>query len=148
MRKTSDSFSFEVPDTWTVFKEANRFVAQGAGAEELIVSSSVITGPPTATSDATGLTERLFANAKRAAEETAADSGLRITKEFGSAPDAGGWFPCWTIYCETIAQDLFFGQAIVRGEHAVLLVTYEAPYSPHRGDELEAFLATFGPPES
>ena len=144
MRKTSDSFSFEVPDTWTVFKEGNRLVAQGAGAEELIVSSSIITGPSTTT----GLVERLFANAKHAAEETAADSGLRITKEFGRAPDAGGSFPCWTIYCETIAQDLFFGQAIVRGEHAVLLVTYEAPYSPHRGDELEAFLATFGPPES
>ena len=33
---------------------------------------------------------------------------------------------------ETHLKDAFFGEAVIRGGRAVMLVTFEAPYSPIR----------------
>jgi hypothetical protein len=146
MRKTTDSFSFELPSDWVSFREGTRLVAQGAAGEELMLSSWFAGAPPTASNEEVErLVNMLLDNATRAAQESAEHPDLQITKPFSRDVDAGGFFPCWTILSETRVRDTFFGQAIIRGQRAVMLATFEAPLSPTRATELQAFLETFAP---
>src|SRR5438552_14062244 len=112
MRKTTDTFSFDLPDDWQTFRDGIRLVAQGAKGEELILSSwyvKVSDGASAAAADV--VVDRLFANAQQSAQKTAADPELKITRPFTKDVDAGGHFPCWTVLAETIAGDVFFGEA-------------------------------------
>ena len=147
MRNTTDTFSFDIPDSWEVFMEDRRFVAQGPEGEELILSSWAPMPRPGSTG--AGLDQvlaQLVANAKSAAERTAADPDLTITKPLGPDEPAGGIFPCWTLLSE--APDESFCQAVIQGPSAVMLATYEAPLSPHRVDEFKVFLRSFETAES
>lgn len=148
MRTTTNSFSFEFPENWRRFKDGVRLVAQGPQGEELILSSWLVKGPDGAgPAEGDRLVEGLFRNARRSAEKTAADPELKITQPFARDLDAGGVFPCWTLLSETVVQDIFFGEAVIRGRRAVMLVTFEAPYSTTRPQELAAFLRTFSSAE-
>jgi hypothetical protein len=148
MRKTTDSFAFDIPEAWRVFPDGTRLVAHGPTGEELILSSTCVRAPETAAADEIArFLEKLFQTAKDVAQETASDPDLRITKRFDRDQDAGGWFPCWTLLSETAARDIFFAQAVLHGQRAVMLITFEAPNAKTRASEFANFLESFGPAE-
>lgn len=139
----TDTFSFDIPDGWQTFTEGSRLIAQGSEGEELILSSFAVRASATAApAELDNVMEELIVNAKAAAEKAASHPDLVITKPLDRDVDAGGAFPCWTLHSESRAQDVFFAQAVIRGARAVMLLTFEAPYSARRASQFAAFLST------
>ena len=132
LRKSTDTFSFEIPDGWRAFAESGRLTANGPGGEVLILSSWA------APAD---LLDAVEQNAKRAATSAASDPALTITKALAEGKPAGGIHRCWTVLAEDGA--VFFGQAIIRGRSAVMLATYEAPLSQKAAESFSEFLDSF-----
>ena len=146
MRKTTDSFSFDIPEGWITFQDRACLVAQGPDGEELILSSWCVEAPPTASRDEIDmLVTTLLDNATKSAQHTVAEADLHVTKPLARYIDAGGWFPCWTLLARTTIDHIFFGQAVIRGRRAVMLVTLEAPCTTRSESHLQAFLDTFAP---
>lgn len=93
VRKTTDSFSFDLPEGWASFQDGSRLVAQGPGGEELILSSRFVKAPPTASNEEVArLVAVLLDNATRAAQETVAQPDIEVTSALARRLDAGGWF--------------------------------------------------------
>jgi hypothetical protein len=143
IRKTTNSFSFEIPDAWQTFTDAGQFVAQGPEGEEIIISSWAISGP--AGSERDGLAERLLISAQRSMESAASHPALRITKPFGSDHDIATAFPCRTLLAQTLAQDVLLAQATLRSPNGVMLVTFESPNSQEHLRRFRDFIAGIGP---
>jgi hypothetical protein len=145
LRKSTDAFSFEVPDGWETFTESRRLIANGPGGEVVILSSWVVVPDPgTQVINLEAALDELEKNARRSAVKAASDPALTITKPLGEDIPAGGIYPCWTL----LANDgqVFLGEAIVRGLSAVMLATYEVPLTENSARAFSAFLRTFGFP--
>ena len=120
----SSNIYLQFPLEWHHFSKKSRHVFQSPNREEVIVSAYQIEGVGSNLQRGVVL-DQLFQNAAEAAKKAAAHPELRITKEF--AEDSGCAFPCWTIIARTFAEDIFFGQAVLRHTEGSLLLTYEAP---------------------
>lgn len=144
MRKSTNTFSFEVPDDWETFADGRQLVAHGPRGEEIILSSWAVTGPEGVERDR--FVEEILNAACRSMESAADNPELQVSKPFARDADAGGMFPCWTLIAETRQQDVLFAQAAIRGSAAVILATFESPYGDEHLRRFSEFLASFGPP--
>lgn len=147
MRKTTDTFSFAIPESWKTFVESGRFVAEGSNGQHIVLSSwtpQLRAGSRPEPSVFETLLDALVENAKQAAMHAADDPALSVTKPMSAAAPAGGVFNCWTLLADD--GEVFFGAAVVRGPSAVMLVTYELPLSSESIAQFEEFLSSFGPP--
>lgn len=145
MRKTTNTFSFEVPDDWETFPDGCQLVAHGPQGEEVILSSWAVIFPEGAAHDR--FVEGMLNAARRSMESAAANPELQVSKPLERDTDAGGGFPCWTLIAETRRKDVLFAQAAIRGSGAVILATFESPYSEEYLRRFREFLAGFGPPQ-
>lgn len=127
MLRETDTFRFEVPDGWTDFRDGARFVCQGPGGEELILSSWIVTGGQPSLAKETAV-DRLQANAEHAAMDAAQHPDLVVRSPLTKLPRTNP--DCWVLHAETVDGTILFLEAVVRGDNAVLLATYEAPRSP------------------
>jgi hypothetical protein len=117
---------FDLPDSWDRFTEGSRCVFHTPRREEIIVSASRLDGDGPDAERADGL-NRLFANGIEAARRGSAAPDLRVTKPLAEEPNVSK-LRCATVLAQTIAQDVFFGQAVIQHPRGVVFLTYEAPF--------------------
>ena len=140
MKKTGFAFEFEPPGGWREFKDGARYVFQGPGSEELIVSGYVVEGA----SEGAALDDvrrRLFDGAVRSVEDAASHPELEVPAPLYLDESIENC-PCWRLSSKTLDGETLFEQAILVGESAILLVTFESPNDGEAEASYGRFLRT------
>jgi hypothetical protein len=140
MKKVGFAFEFEPPGRWVEFRDGARFVFQGPGGEELIVSGYVIEGSG-AGPDLAGVRRRLFEGAVSSAEDAASHPELEVTAPLNHDERITNC-ECWRLSARTLDRETLFEEAIFVGERAVLLVTFESPNNEEAEAGYTRFLRT------
>jgi hypothetical protein len=144
MRRSSDSFSFELPDHWAEVEGGGRLCFQGPRGEALIISSTRVQGD----AGSAGLIDKQraivgqsFDNALRAMQSAAADPALVIERNLARDDRVTG-VECWTLLAHASDEPAAFLQAACRGENSVLFLTLEGPDDDVTRSEFAAILAS------
>jgi len=137
--KRGFSFEFEPPSGWTEFEEGGRLVFHGPIGEELILSGWNVAGSATA-QDISRTRERLVANAIASMERALETPDVEVAVPLHQGRTCGG-LRRWTVQARTKDDRSQFFQSAIEGEQGVLLVTLEAPPSPHLSALFETFVS-------
>ena len=143
MWKETDSFLFEIPDSWRTFADGRRLVCQGPSREELILASNRVDGPDRPRRSE--FVDHLVVNALSAMENTVAEERLVVIEPARRDSDVTA-FPCWTMVAETKDRATLFAQAAIQGPGTVMFATFEAPNTPEALAAFRSFLSSVSPP--
>ena len=137
MFETGFSFEFEPPLGWREFEKSGRLVFHGPAEEELILSGWTLTGSGTA-EDTSRVRSQLVANAIASMEHALELPDVEVTIPLHEERTNAG-LRRWTVEAVTEDSRTQFFQSAIEGEHGVLLVTLEAPASPHLSAMFNSF---------
>jgi len=126
MQLADSGVALDFPPEWKRFSERGRLIFQSPQREEIVVSVSRLISTKEGEAVAPVLA-RMVENGLDAARKAAASPDLRITKALSE--EAHSKMRCWTMFSETHARDIFFGQAVLAHSRGVVLLTYEAPFT-------------------
>jgi len=138
--KVSESFSFEVPDDWRDDSDAQRQVFHGPEGEELIVSGAGVEGT-SGPDERALLSERVLGNALDALTSMLDGPGLRRATP-ALATTVHNKCQFWRGEARSNDGATFFGGVVACDENAVLMLTFEAPFSEQRAAEFGRLLGT------
>ena len=140
MVKVSESFSFEIPDDWRDDSDAHRLVFHGPGGEEIIVS---IAGVEAAASpeERAMISERVLGNALDSLTSTLDGPDLRRTTP-ALATTVHNKCQFWQGDARSNDGVTFFGGVVACDENAVLMLTFEAPFTEGRASEFGRLIGT------
>jgi len=118
--------TLDFPSNWIHFIESGRFVFQSPDGEEVIVAGRRIV-PKKINHESKVILDRMIHTGMESMKHVLASPDIRITRPI-SEQSKNPTFRVWTVEAETIARDVFFGQALFAHPEGTLLVTYEAPF--------------------
>ncbi len=118
--------TLDFPSNWVHFIESGRFVFHTPDHEEVIIAGRRIV-PDGKDRESALVLDRMVDMGMEAMRHVLASTDLRITRPI-SEQSKDSTFRVWTVEAETIARDVFFGQAFFVHSEGTILLTYEAPF--------------------
>jgi hypothetical protein len=118
--------TLDFPSNWVHFIESGRFVFHTPDREEVIIAGRRIV-PEGNDRESAMVLDRMIDTGMEAMKHVLASTDLQITQPI-SEHSKDSTFRVWTVEAETIARDVFFGQAFFAHSDGTILVTYEAPF--------------------